>query len=201
MASQLACERDDRLLFQDLDFELQPHQVLLVEGANGSGKTSLLKILCGIRMQEQGEVSWCGEPINRLAFSYFEQLAYVGHTNGIKQELTVMENLQMVRAFGRSGDLSFEQVLEKVGLTGYEDVFCYMLSAGQRRRVALARLLVTRAQLWVLDEPFTSLDKHSIAVFEAIMEEHTAAGGMVVLTSHHDVNLPSSNLQRINLSA
>ncbi len=196
----LSCERNDRLLFQHLDFELRPHQVLLVEGRNGSGKTSLLKILCGIRLADDGEVSWCGESIQRLGGEYTHQLAYVGHTDGIKLELSVAENLNMARAMGRPANVSIDTVLEQLKLSAHHDDMCRMLSAGQRRRVALGRLLITQAPLWILDEPFTSLDTQGVAFCEALIEQHITSGGMVVMTSHHAVNLDNQYVQRINLS-
>jgi heme exporter protein A len=201
MAQALSCVRDDRTLFSGLGFQVSPRQVLLVEGRNGCGKTSLLHILCGIRRQDDGEVSWCGEPISRLGAQYYEQVAYVGHADGVKGDLTVEENLQVARALGKPGAISLDHALAEVNLDGFQDVLTRNLSAGQRRRLALARLLVTESRLWILDEPFTSLDRHGIAAFTELMEAHTAAGGMVVMTSHHDIAFPGADVQRIDLSA
>jgi heme exporter protein A len=196
--SQLSCIRDDRILFEGLDFTLQAGQVLLLEGKNGSGKTSLLRILCGFREPDAGEVFWCGGAINDS--QYYADMAYVGHLDGVKKELTVMENLKVSLALGQSGQYSIQQGLTKVHLADYDDVLVQALSAGQKRRLSLARLLITKNIVWILDEPFTSLDKQGIALIETLMFEHCASGGMIVLTSHHDIDLHGIDVQRINLS-
>ena len=200
-AHGLECIRDDRTLFSELAFRIETGQALLLEGRNGSGKTSLLRILCGIRLPDAGSVSWCGEDINRLGPDYHEHTAYVGHRDGIKQDLTPLENLLMARALGVPGPVTAQEALEQVDLYGFEDIPTRNLSAGQQRRLALARLLVTSARLWILDEPFTSLDVHGIRVIEGLMESHTARGGMLAMTSHHTVNLNDTTVERINLSA
>ena len=200
-ASGLECTRDDRVLFSQLDFALHNGEALLLEGRNGSGKTSLLRILCGIRLPDEGEIRWNGTDINRLGPDYHVHTSYVGHRDGNKLDLTPLENLAMARALGRASDITLQQALEKVELYGFEDVPTRNLSAGQQRRLALARLLVTDAELWILDEPFTSLDVHGIELIEQLLAQHTAAGGMLAVTSHHVVNLDGSRVQRINLSA
>jgi heme exporter protein A len=197
-AIALSCSRDDRLLFEGLNFELTPGRVLLLEGRNGSGKTSLLRILCGFREADAGQVLWCGDSIKDG--QYYADMAYVGHLDGIKKELTVLENLTISLALGRPGLYSIEQALAQVRLSGYDDALVQSLSAGQKRRLSLARLLITRNHLWILDEPFTSLDKEGIALIETLMTEHCMNGGMIVLTSHHDIDLHSAFVQRIYLS-
>ena len=196
-ADALSCIRDDRVLFEDLTFVVEASQVLLLEGKNGSGKTSLLRILCGFREPDAGELYWCGQLLNN---QYYAQMMYVGHQDGVKNELTVRENLLMSLALGFASQLSIEQALEKVYLQGFDDMLVQSLSAGQKRRLSLARLLITDNKLWILDEPFTSLDKQGIAVVEALMIEHVKQGGLIVLTSHHEVKLPGINTQHINLS-
>ncbi len=195
---RLSCVRDDRILFEELDFKLNPGQVLLLEGKNGSGKTSLLRILCGFREPDTGQVMWCGDAINDS--QYYADMAYVGHLDGVKKELTVLENLKVSLALSRAGQYSIQQALDKVKLAGYDDVLVQALSAGQKRRLSLARLLITQNIVWILDEPFTSLDKQGIALIESLMIEHCANGGMIVLTSHHDINLQGVDIQRIPLS-
>jgi len=197
-AECLSCVRDDRVLFEALDFQLKPGQVLLLEGKNGSGKTSLLRILCGFREPDTGQVLWCGDTLNDG--QYYADMAYVGHLDGVKKELTVLENLKVSLALSRAGHYSIEQALEKVKLAGYDDVLVQALSAGQKRRLSLARLLITQNRIWILDEPFTSLDKQGIALIETLMIEHCTHGGMIVLTSHHEINLPAVEIQRIPLS-
>jgi heme exporter protein A len=194
----LSCIRDDRILFENLNFKLPAGQTLLLEGKNGSGKTSLLRILCGFREADEGQVQWCGVPFDD--FQYHADMAYVGHLDGVKKELTVLENLKVSLALGAPGAYSIQQALAKVQLSGYDDALVQTLSAGQKRRLSLARLLITHNILWILDEPFTSLDKQGIALIETLMTEHCANGGMIVLTSHHDIVLPDVSVQRIHLS-
>jgi heme exporter protein A len=196
--NRLSCIRDDRVLFEELDFTLKPGQVLLLEGKNGSGKTSLLRILCGFREPDSGQVFWCGDAINDS--QYYADMAYVGHLDGIKKELTVLENLKVSLALSRAGQYSIQQALDKVKLAGYDDVLVQALSAGQKRRLSLARLLITQNMVWILDEPFTSIDKQGIALIESLMIEHCAEGGMIILTSHHEINLLGVDIQRIPLS-
>lgn len=196
--TDLSCIRDDRVLFEGLTFELLAGQVLLLEGKNGSGKTSLLRILCGFREPDAGEVFWCGDAINDS--QYYQDMAYVGHLDGVKKELTVLENLKVSLALGQGGRYTIPQALAKVHLSDYDDVMVSALSAGQKRRLSLARLLITHNILWILDEPFTSLDKQGIALIESLMSEHCASGGMIVLTSHHDIELHGVDVYRINLS-
>ncbi len=194
----LGCIRDDRVLFSGLDFSLQNQQALLLEGRNGSGKTSLLRILCGFRDPDAGEVRWCGEPI--AAGTYRADMAYIGHLDGIKKELTVLENLKFSLAVAQAGACSIGEALARVQLAGFDDVPAQALSAGQKRRLSLARLLMTQNALWILDEPFTALDRQGIALTEHLMSEHCDQGGMIVLTSHHELNIPTVDVQRIRLS-
>jgi heme exporter protein A len=200
-ADQLECIRDDRTLFSNLAFRLERGQALILEGRNGSGKTSLLRILCGIRLPDAGTVTWGETDISKLGPDYHVHTAYVGHRDGIKLDLTPLENLAMARALGKPSDITLEAALEKVDLFGFEDVLTRNLSAGQQRRLALARLLVTDTVLWILDEPFTSLDTHGIKVIENLLDQHTTRGGMLAVTSHHAVNLDNTPAQTINLSA
>ncbi|WP_305907765.1 cytochrome c biogenesis heme-transporting ATPase CcmA [Methylomarinum sp. Ch1-1] len=197
-ASNLACIRDDRVLFSGLSFILKPQQILLLEGKNGSGKTSLLRILCGFREADEGEIQWCGTPIDNSR--YHADMAYVGHMDGVKKELSVLENLKMSLAMARPGRFTIEQALDKVHLAGYDDTLVQALSAGQKRRLSLARLLITDNILWILDEPFTSLDRQGIQLIESLMLKHVNDGGMIVMTSHHDLALHATDIQRIDLS-
>jgi heme exporter protein A len=191
--------RNDRLLFEALEIQLQAGQMLVVEGPNGCGKTSLLRILTGLRMADSGDVLWRGEPIDRLTGDYYEQVNYVGHHDGVKHELSCLENLRLARAMGIPSTLDLDDVLERVNLYAYGETEAGSLSAGQKRRLALARLLATEASLWILDEPFTSLDKDSMALFGGLFEAHLQQLGVIVMTSHHDISLPTQSLQRLRL--
>lgn len=186
---QLQCIRDDRILFENLHFELSAGQLLQIEGPNGSGKTSLLRILCGLTLATEGTVYWNNQDIQEITTDYWAILSYIGHAPGVKAELTPLENLAMARALSSdSNDMNLETALAQMGLYGFEDVPTRTLSAGQQRRVALARLLINNAQLWILDEPFTALDKSAIKMIENLLDTHAKQGGMAILTSHHTVN-------------
>jgi heme exporter protein A len=197
----LESTRDDRVLFSGLNFVLKAGEAILVEGANGSGKTTLLRIVCGFVRPDAGVVRWCGQDAERIRPDYQAEVAYLGHAPGIKDELTALENLRIARALGRPRKgIRLQDAMERVGLAGYEYAPVRALSAGQRRRVALARLLVTEARLWILDEPFTALDKAGISTVESILEAHCAQGGMAVLSSHHAVSLGCKTEVPVQLS-
>ena len=160
-------------------------------GANGSGKTTLLRALAGISGDYSGDIFWRGRALSENAWEYSADLLYLGHLPGIKKSLTPLENLRWYAAV--AGDYSnsdLKDALRKVGLYGYEDTPCYQLSAGQLRRVALARLHMSRATLWILDEPFTAIDKAGVGHLEERLASHAAGGGIVLLTSHQDLALP-----------
>lgn len=201
-ARALQCVRDDRVLFQDLSFAVAAGTVLEVEGHNGSGKTSLLRILCGLALPGAGEIRWRGRPLGQDRGGYFTEMAYQGHNHGVKLELTPLENLRVARALKPPrAEPDPWLALERVGLQGYEDVPARMLSAGQCRRVALARLLTTHATLWILDEPFTAIDKHGVAQIEELIIDHVRGGGAAVLTTHHKARLDGCDLTTIHLGA
>lgn len=188
----LGCIRNDRHLFEDLSINLEPGQMLLVEGPNGCGKTSLLRILTGLRLADSGDVLWKGQSIDGLAGDYYEQVNYVGHHDGVKLELSCLDNLRLARAMGIPTDCDLDRILEQVNLYAEGETEVANLSAGQRRRLALARLLARDALLWILDEPFTALDRDSMGLFTELFEQHLQAGGVIVMTSHHEVTLPGN---------
>ncbi len=195
----LACLRNEHALFSGLNVSLSPENVLFLEGENGSGKTSLLRILCGFRLADEGEISWGEQPVSSVP-EYFENISYVGHKNGIKDELTVEENLNLMRSMATASDIETELVLKQIGLFKQADVLSRQLSAGQKRKLALARLMMTENSFWILDEPFTSLDKATVGFFESLIKQHISRGGMLILTSHHDIDLSGLSVHHLNLS-
>ncbi len=198
-AHDLACTRGDRLLFKAMNFGLVAGELLLVQGGNGQGKTSLLRLLTGLSRPEAGEVRWRGQPIARCGETYHREMAYLGHANGIKDELNPLENLRFADGLqGRAFDAArAERTLGDLGLARCLDLPCRVLSFGQRRRVALAALLLAGATLWILDEPLTGLDVHAVAQMEGLLRDHLAAGGMVVATTHQALNLAGVRVQRL----
>jgi heme exporter protein A len=201
-ARKLEAARGDAVLFTGLGFTLAPGALVRVTGANGSGKTSLLRALCGLLMPAAGEVLWNGANIRTLREEYWKNLAYIGHADALKDDLTVEENLAVnctLAGLGISPSQS-RAALAGFGLAGRERLPARALSRGQRRRAALARLAVSKAQpLWILDEPFTALDAAAVEQVRRLAGEHLASGGMVVLTSHQDVSIAASAAMDINL--
>jgi len=196
----ISCTRGYRDLFTGLDFQLSAGQVLRVEGKNGSGKTSLLRIMSGLAQPLEGEVLWQGKKIHHPESEYFQNLLFVGHRAGIKFELTPTENLCMARALnGSKSENGIEEALYQVGLYGFEETPCGNLSAGQKRRVALAQLYLTQSKVWILDEPYTSLDVAAVSKFEDLFTQHVNNGGSLVITSHQPVTLNISDQYRLVL--
>ncbi len=188
-ATDLACLKGDRLLFRGLGLALEAGRMLRVAGPNGVGKTSLLRILCGLAMPEHGTVRWRNEDIRRTREDFHADLLYLGHAPALNDLLTPLENLRFAIHSGgeAADDARCIAALERIGLGAQIDLPAKVLSQGQRRRVGLARLFVSdRRPLWVLDEPFTALDVSAVADLAATLEAHCAAGGVVVMTTHQD---------------
>jgi heme exporter protein A len=194
--SNLGCERDERLLFSGLDLQLFAGDVVQIGGPNGAGKTTLLRVLAGISTDFHGELSYAGKALSETAWEFACDSLYLGHLPGIKKALTPAENLDWYKAQSGAA-VTINEALAAVGLYGYEDTPCYQLSAGQLRRVALARLHLSRARIWILDEPFTAIDKLGVSQLEALIAHQSAKGGVVILTSHQDLSLPQ--LRLVNL--
>ncbi|MDG9882748.1 cytochrome c biogenesis heme-transporting ATPase CcmA [Pseudomonas sp. GD04058] len=196
----LACERDWRMLFEHLELQVTAGDMLQISGPNGSGKTSLLRLLAGLMQPTQGQILLNGQPLAEQGAELARSLVWIGHAAGIKDLLTPEENLTWLCALHRPASReAIWRALEAVGLRGFEDVPCHTLSAGQQRRVALARLYLNSPPLWILDEPFTALDKQGVAQLEAHLARHCEQGGMVVLTTHHTLERTPSGYRDINL--
>ena len=203
MVQGLACLRGDRLLFKNVDFELSAGGLMYVLGENGSGKSSLLRLLCGLLKPEEGSVFWNGKPIDLDADIYQADLTYIGHLNGLKDDLTALENLQIsARLAGNQvDDAVVLNSLAAIGVERCANLPVGVLSQGQKRRVALARLWLTRSQLWILDEPFAALDTASVEVLAVRLGEHMSNGGMTIITTHQEVTIHAQSTQTLRLSA
>jgi heme exporter protein A len=200
--TKLGCVRGDRRLFSGLDFSAPPGTLLQVTGPNGSGKTSLLRILCRLLAPAEGSVTWQGENIRSLGEEYFTSVTYLGHRHGVKDELSAIENLRVSNALNGI-DVSKERarsVLERMGLAGRESLPARLLSEGQRRRVALARLILCDTKLWLLDEVMTSLDKGAVALVRSLIEEHLAGGGIAIVATHQELELAAGLSKRLELA-
>ncbi|MFZ5502454.1 MAG: cytochrome c biogenesis heme-transporting ATPase CcmA [Pseudomonadota bacterium] len=200
--SNLACSRGDHQLFSDLSFSLAAGEVMQVEGVNGSGKTTLLRALSGLMQPTAGEIRWRGQDIHQNDEAYYAEMVYFGHLNAIKDELNALENLRI--SVGLSGmqidEAQAIKVLRRLGLRGREALPVKVLSQGQRRRVALARLLVSDAALWILDEPLAALDVGAVGLIQELIAEHLGKRGMVIFTTHQPLQVPGVELRRLSLS-
>ncbi|EFN9671067.1 cytochrome c biogenesis heme-transporting ATPase CcmA [Escherichia coli] len=197
-ARELLCERDERTLFSGLSFTLNAGEWAQITGSNGAGKTTLLRLLTGLSRPDAGDVLWQGQPLHQVRDSYHQNLLWIGHQPGIKTRLTALENLHF---YHRDGDTAqCLEALAQAGLAGFEDIPVNQLSAGQQRRVALARLWLTRATLWILDEPFTAIDVNGVDRLTQRMAQHTEQGGIVILTTHQPLNVAESKIRRISLT-
>lgn len=198
----LGCIRGDRRLFKDLNFSTERGELIEIRGRNGSGKTSLLRILCGLAQPAEGEVRWHGKNIRSLGEEYSGSVAYVAHQNGVKDELTAIENLRIASGVAGNSlrEREAQEILERIGLQKESYLPSRFLSAGQRRRVALARLLATRARLWILDEVLTSLDTAAIDLSSQFIGEHLSNGGMAIIATHQDLNISAVATQRLEIN-
>lgn len=196
----LSCERDWRLLFERLDLQIVKGEMLQIAGPNGSGKTSLLRLLSGLMQPTAGEVLLQGKTLESQRGELARNLLWIGHAAGIKGLLSAEENLTWLCALHQPASRdAIWQAIDAVGLRGFEDVPCHTLSAGQQRRVGLARLYLSPPPLWILDEPFTALDKGGVAQLERHLAFHCEQGGMVVLTTHHSLVEKPAGFREIDL--
>jgi len=194
----LCCERDDRTLFHDLDFSLASGEIVQLSGPNGSGKTTLLRIIAGLFLSYRGDVVWRGRPRDDNLSDFHQDVLYLGHRSGVKAALTPFENLRFLS--GLHGEINTPELLsalERVGLAGYEHSPSRNLSAGQQRRIALARLFLSDASIWLLDEMFTAIDLDGVSWFEQFLTEQAGQGRGILLTTHHVLSI--SNVRRVQL--
>jgi heme exporter protein A len=200
-AHDLHCVRGERELFSGLNLSLHPGEALLIQGGNGQGKTSLLRLLTGLAQPAAGEVRWRGAKLDEARDDFHRDMAYIGHLNGIKDDLTPIENLRLTAQLNdrRLDEEQAEDMLIQLGLGRCLDLPCRVLSFGQRRRVALANLLCSDALLWILDEPLTGLDVHGVALIEGMLKAHLDHGGMAVLTTHQPLSLEGTNIHALRV--
>lgn len=197
-AEGLTLWRGTRCLFEELSFDVSPKTILLVQGPNGSGKTTLLRVLCGLTRPEAGQVSWAGQPIGA---DYRGQLAYFGHLPGLKADLTVRQNLDFFCSSQGNAAADRNAATAQLGLAHCEDIEVRHLSAGQKRRTALVRLLLSAAKIWILDEPFTNLDQQGRDLVERALNDHAARGGLAIVAAHHALHIEGSRLRRLILGS
>lgn len=199
----LDCVRGGRALFSNLNLTMTPGTLVQVRGPNGSGKTSLLRIICGLMAPEKGEIRWQGANIRSLGEEYFTSLTYIGHRHGIKEELTSLENLRINNGLAgiETDQEQAKTALREMGLGGRENLLARLLSEGQMRRAALARLLICNRALWVLDEVLASLDQAAAVLIESVIGGHLARGGMAIVATHQELYIPAGSFQRLELAS
>ena len=201
--ADLECVRGDRRLFTGLSFSLEKGELLHLYGHNGSGKTTLMRAICGLLQPTDGAIRWGGETISELREEYTREVIYIGHKNGIKDDLTGLENLRTLCSLDGAAITEQQawEALERIGLRGFEDLPTQVLSQGQKRRVAMARLLVSKSLFWILDEPFTALDKAAVGMLQGVIRTHVDDGGLVLLTTHQEVSLTEGQVKQLQLGA
>ena len=200
--SHLKVTRGENTLFDALSFIISPGELVQIEGRNGTGKTTLLRLLIGLGQYDSGSIQWKGATIRSNREAFHQELLYIGHQTGIKPELTAFENLLFFCSVQQTAKLETQEIYDalfKVGLVGREDIPVAKLSAGQQRRAALARLWVSNQMLWILDEPLTAIDKQGMQILESLFIDHTSKGGIVVLTTHQDMFKNHPQLRKIKL--
>jgi len=196
----LTCIRQDRVLFEQLNLTVHSGELLQIAGKNGAGKSSLLRILAGLAQPEEGDLQYQNQSMAKVSADYAANLCYIGHQSGIHEQLTALENIRFWRAASGVAAADDFNLLANLGLAGLEDIPCRMLSAGQQRRVSLARLWFSTSQLWILDEPFTALDQAAIAMLQQHFLQHLQRGGAIVLTTHQSLSMVYDTLSKLELA-
>lgn len=201
--SKLGCSKGGRRLFQDIDCEVPAGRWLYVAGANGVGKTSLLRMLCGLAPVDSGDILWQGRSIQTDRDTFRQDMRFLGHLNALQESMTVAENLDFACALNGAAPTVAQrrEVLQRFGLKGRENQLARYLSQGQKRRVALSRLALSPGKLWVLDEPFVAMDEAGVRMLADLIADHLARGGTTVLTSHQTVPIGDIPAQRLELGA
>jgi len=198
-AKNLTCIREERILFESLNLDIFPGDIIQIEGQNGAGKTSLLRILSGLSTPYDGDVYFKDSNIQKSREDFHQNLLYLGHLPGVKGEMSAQENLAFNLALQGIEPNLAEETLKEVNLLGFEDSLASHLSAGQHRRIALAQLWQTKAPIWILDEPFTAIDKAGVKTIESLLLNHASNGGCVILTTHQELNIPEDRMRKITL--
>ena len=203
-ATNLACERSERLLFKGLHFTIHDGTLVRIAGSNGAGKTTLLRLMTGLMRPLEGEIRYRGVPVEEAAQDFWRELCYIGHRNGVKDDLTALENVLINArvAAVETTEAAAIDALCAVGLKDYIDVPAGQMSQGQRRRVALARLWISQSTpVWMLDEPFTALDVKGVERLAKLIGEHVKAGGVVIYVTHQEVAVDGVKTQTIEPEA
>lgn len=197
----LACVRNNKMLFDDLSFSLHSGEIMIIGGDNGSGKTTLLKLLCGFKAPDNGDIKLNQQSIEDLGSDYNNQLLFLSHEDEVKLDLSARENLMIFCHQYKQSTEFVSEILAKIKLENEADIPCRYLSAGQNRRVTLARLLISQAPIWILDEPLTALDETGIDLVKQLLHIKLQRKGMIILSSHHDINIDEGiGVQRMTLT-
>jgi heme exporter protein A len=200
-AREINCWRGDRHILRDVSFGVRAGEFLKLTGPNGVGKTTLIRIVCGLLPPENGTVLWRGKRVSSSNDEYHIEMAYLGHLNSLKADLTARENLRFLAGLRQSlSDADIDAALDRVGILSRGDLVARSLSAGQKRRLALARLLLSGAMLWILDEPVTNLDTAGIELVEELITEHVNKGGLALAAAHQRLLDHAPFLRRLELT-
>jgi len=199
-AQNLTCIREERVLFEALDVNISAGDIVQIEGPNGAGKTSLLRILAGLSQPYDGTIYFQNKAVAQQRENFHQNLLYLGHLPGVKGEMTAQENLEFNLALHGLNASDAEETLSEVNLLGFEDALASHLSAGQHRRISLARLWQSQHKIWILDEPFTAIDKLGVEKLEQLFLRHADNGGCVILTTHQDLSLPAERVKKVTLT-